>query len=278
MRFSVIDYEGVKKLMNIYLRPKNIVVVGGGTGIGYATAQKLLDEGANSVVLASRNTQKLESAIASLKRSASQKVVSVKFDIANVQSHVKMLQEAQSVIGGGVEYLLDGCVISSGVNFDGSNWKGFNISEVDWDRVMNINLKGVFFLIRNFANLMYENHRQGNICVVSSISAHRDLLSIYQITKNALSRIVHAYGKHLCERGVVLNCVEPGTTKTDMMRNLADYTDGVCGGKPWNDASIKRLLRAEEIAEIIFFLMSNLGEAMSGSCVLASGGNKGLFP
>lgn len=67
--------------------------------------------------------------------------------------------------------------------------------------------------------------------MLSSISAHRDLLSVYQISKNAVSGIVHDYGKHLCERGIVLNCVESGTTNTDMMRGLADYTDGIRGGK-----------------------------------------------
>ena len=68
-------------------------------------------------------------------------------------------------------------------------------------------------MIRNYANFMHARKIQGNICVVSSISAHRDLLSVYQISKNAISGIVHTYGKYLCERGIVLNGVEPGTTE-----------------------------------------------------------------
>ena len=139
---------------------------------------------------------------------------------------------------------------------------------------MNINLKGPFFLIRNFSNYLFSNNIKGNICVISSISAHRDLLSCYQITKNALSGLVHCYGKYLYQRGIILNGVEPGTTDTNMMKHLKIYTDGIRQGKKWMDNSLGRVLRAEEIAEIIAFLMSNLGEVMSGSCILAGGGCK----
>lgn len=258
--------------MEFHLRPKNVVVIGGATGIGYATAQKLLDAGAMKVILASRNEKKLNAAMQSLKRREDQQVYVLPFDIADVKSHADMIEKARNMTG----EIPDGLVISSGVDFDGSNWKGFNISEADWDRVMDINLKGVYFLMRNFANYLHANQIKGNICIVSSISAHRDLLSVYQVTKNAISGIVHAYGKHLCERGIVLNCVEPGTTNTDMMHNLSAYTDGVRPGKTWNDNSIRRLIRPEEIADIICFLMSDLGETMSGSCVLAGGGCKSI--
>lgn len=258
--------------MDIKLRPKNIIVVGGGSGIGYAAAQKLLDNGADSVVLASRNSSKINNAAATLKHENRQRIFTVEFDVSNVSRHEEMLKTAEKMI----QTVPDGLVISSGVDYDGSNWMGFNISEEDWDRVMNVNLKGAFFLIRNFSNYLHSRQTKGNICAVSSISAHRDMLSVYQISKNVLSGIVHTYGKYLCERGIVLNCVEPGTTNTDMMGHLSDYTDGVRPGKEWKDNSVRRLLRSEEIADIICFLMSEIGEVMSGSCVLAGGGCKSI--
>ena len=259
--------------MEVYIRPKNIIVVGGGSGIGYACAQRLLDGGAKNIILASRNLEKLNHAKNALRHSAVQGIFTVQLDISKVKSHQSFIAEAQSLIP---DCPLDGLVLSGGVNFDGSNWKGFNVSEEDWDRVMNTNLKGTFFLLRNFANYLFEHKTRGNICVISSISAHRDMLSPYQISKSAISAIVHAFGKFLCERGVVLNCVEPGSTDTDMMPHLKQYTDGVRPGKIWTDNSIGRVLRPEEIAEIVYFCMTNLGETMSGSCVLAGGGCKGL--
>ena len=255
--------------MKIELRPKNIIVIGGASGIGFSTAERLLDYGAENVILASRNREKLEAAKNKLN---SKKVSIVPFDISHCSSHEKFISEVFETIG----EIPDGLVISSGLNFNGANWKGFNISEGDWDKVMNINLKGVFFLIRNFSNFLYSRMKRGNICVVSSISARRDLISVYQITKNAVSGIVHAYGKHLCERGIILNGVEPGTTEGGMLGELQKYTDGIRPGLPWNDNSIRRVIRPEEIAEIICFLMSDLGEVLSGSCILAGGGCKAL--
>lgn len=261
--------------MKVFLRPKNILIIGGSGGIGYAAAQRLLDGGAQNIILASRNINKLEQAKNNLIKNNSQSIHCINFDITNISQQEKFLLQCQKLI---TPNNLDGLLISSGVNFDGGNWKGFNISENDWDKVMNINLKGVFFLLRNFTNFLCENKIKGNICIVSSISAYRDLISIYQVTKNALSRIVHAYGKYLCEKGVVLNCVEPGVVNTEMMPQLKDYTDGIKAGKPWNESPIRRIIRPEEIAEIIYMLMSNLGEIMSGSCILCGGGTKALFP
>ena len=200
----------------------------------------------------------------------------MEIDITNVKGNSEAIKKAQELLGD--KNPLDGLVLSSGVNFDGSNWKGFNISEEDWDRVMDTNLKGVFFFMRDFANYLYENKIKGNIGVVSSISAHRDMLSPYQISKHSISRIVNAYGKHLCERGVVLNCVEPGPVYTEMMKGLEKYTDGVREGEPWNDASIRRLVRPEEVAQVVCFLMSLLGETMSGDCIVVAGGTKSIFP
>lgn len=262
--------------MKVELKPKNIIIIGGGSGIGEATARCLLQNGAQSIILASRNIQKLEKLKADLSRDSQKKIACIKFDIADVKTHLDFINAAQKLIG--EHNPIDGMVISSGVNFDGSNWKGFNISEEDYDRVMDINLKGVFFLMRNFANWLHSNNRKGNICIVSSISAHRDLLSVYQISKNAISRIVHTYGKYLCEKGVILNAVEPGVTDTDMMPHLKTYTDGIREGKAWGDNSIRRVIRPEEIAEVIFYCMTNMGEVLSGSCILCGGGTKSIFP
>ena len=130
--------------MEVFLKPKNIIVLGGGSGIGFAAAQRLLDGGAHSVILASRNMLKLREAAKSLKSSSDQEILCCDFDLSDVKLQNPKLEEIQKMLK---NKPLDGLVISSGMNFDGSNWKGFNISEADWDSVMNVNLKGAFFLL-----------------------------------------------------------------------------------------------------------------------------------
>lgn len=199
--------------MEVSLRAKKVIITGGGSGIGLATAKKLLESGAEKIILASRNVDKLEQAKKSL---CDGRVYICQLDISDCAQHEDFVRKVDGLIG----ETADGMVISSGLSFDGSNWKGFNVSERDWDRIMDTNLKGVFFMMRTFANHLHSLNSPGNICIVSSISAHRDLLSVYQISKNAISGIVHAYGKHLCERGIVLNCVEPGATEGGMLGEL----------------------------------------------------------
>ncbi len=251
------------------LRPKNIIIIGGAGGIGLATAKEMLQEGVEHILLCSRNNEHLNVACQILNDS---RISSIEYDITDIKSDERLFNMAYDKFG----CHPDGLVITSGVNYDGGNWKGFNISEVDYDKVMDTNLKGVFFMMRNFANYLHGNKIKGNICIVSSISAHRDLLSVYQISKNAISGIVHAYGKYLCERGIILNGVEPGTTDGGML-NLEKYTDGIREGLPWNDNSIRRVIRPEEIAKIIVFCMSDLGEVMSGTMILAGGGCKSII-
>lgn len=255
--------------MQYELRSKNILIVGGAGGIGYATAKKLLHSGAAKVVLASRNCEKLESAKNLLD---DPRVAIFQFDITKCESHLDHLKHISTNIGAPI----DGLVISSGLNANNQGWSGFNVLESTWDAVMNVNLKGPFFLTRTFCNYLIKQGVSGNICIISSISAHRDFLSVYQITKNAISGFVHAYGKHLYEKGIVLNCIEPGVTDGGMLKNLQKYTDGIRPGEPWNDNSIRRIIRPEEIAEVILFLMSEAGVVLCGSCVLAAGGCKSI--
>ena len=132
----------------------------------------LMDSTVKNVIISSRNLEKLNCAKESLNDN---RVHVATIDISNVKLHKQFMIDVNEMINDCV----DGVIISSGLDFDGSNWKGFNISEKDYDRIMDVNLKGVFFIIRNYANYMCENHIKGNICVVSSISAHRDLSLIH---------------------------------------------------------------------------------------------------
>lgn len=254
------------------IKVRNVVIIGGATGIGYATAQAFLDAGVNSVYVSSRSESKMRHAAQNLRCYNNQKVLFGELDIADCKSHIEFLEKITSEIG----TIPDGLVISSGIHRDSGGWRGFNTTEEDWDTVMNINLKGTFFLMRNFTNYLCSKSVKGKICIVSSQAAHRDLLGAYPISKNAISGVIHAYGKHLVEKGIILNGIEPGLVDTPMMSYFHEYTNGIREGKIWGDNSIHRIIRPEEIAKLILFLMSEGSEIMAGTVLLANGGCKSI--
>lgn len=114
------------------IRPKNIVIIGGGSGIGLATAKKvLMDSTVKNVIISSRNLEKLNCAKESLNDN---RVHVATIDISNVKLHKQFMIDVNEMINDCV----DGVIISSGLDFDGSNWKGFNILEKDYDRIMDV--------------------------------------------------------------------------------------------------------------------------------------------
>jgi 3-oxoacyl-[acyl-carrier protein] reductase len=128
---------GRKKMKRCDLRPKNILVLGGGSGIRKAIVEELLISGAENIIIASRNKAKLDESAKGFKTKWGQRVYTLSVDITNVKANRSAIKQAEEMLGG---KRLDGLVLSSGVNFDASNWKGFNITEEDWDKVMNTNL------------------------------------------------------------------------------------------------------------------------------------------
>ncbi|MBO4793298.1 MAG: SDR family oxidoreductase [Deltaproteobacteria bacterium] len=256
--------------MNI--RPQNVLIVGGSEGIGFSTAEELLKNGVRNIYIASRSMAKLERAAEKLRQQYAANIFFGSFDISNCSAHLSFLDSVKKEMGA----IPDGLVISAGVHKDSGHWRGFNMSEADWDLVINTNLKGVFFLIRNYSNWMIRAKARGNICVVSSQAARRDLLGAYQISKNAISGVIHAYGKHLFERGITLNGIEPGLVDTPMMSYFKGFTDGIREGKSFPDNSMHRLIRPEEIAGLICFLMSDASDVLSGTVLLANGGAKSI--
>ena len=260
--------------MEINLRPKNILITGGGSGIGYAVAKRLLFANAR-VIVAGRNEEKLQHAVSKLNSECYGGFIKyLVFDVADVKSHTAKIDEAQQIFGS--HHLLDGLVQCAGVFFHAGGWKGFNVSEEDYDQIMNTNLKGPFFLMRNVVNYMVKESIRGNVCNVASMVEWQDTVGPYEMSKLAFSRITKTYGKHLGDFGIILNGVSPGIVKSDMLP-LPGITDGVEPGGQLVNASIKRAMRPEEIAESVFFLLTNVGETFSGSMILQTGGSKVMW-
>ncbi|WP_281557801.1 SDR family oxidoreductase [Thalassomonas sp. RHCl1] len=238
---------------------KSAIVTGGGSGMGAATARKLLENGW-SVTIFGRTKAKLDKFLADIgqpdKIHAVQGDVSQRDDVQNlINSHIAKFGR------------LDGLVNSAGVAIGGS------ISEVtldDWKQVMSINVEGVF----NTISLAVEHLKKvgGSIVNVSSVSGLGGDwgFSPYNASKGALSNFTRALALELGNQGMRVNAVAPSLTDTDMTSFLTESDEMMALFKSRNP--IGRAARPDEIASAIIFLLSDDASFINGVDLPVDGG------
>lgn len=240
------------------LKERWAIITGGSSGIGYSIAKAFLDAGA-SVIITGRNKERLENARHSL--NCPGRVFYFVLDNSNVSSFPSTFQRMLACAeekNGQISILVN----NAGVG--GATLP--NASEKDYDKVMNTNLKGVFFLSQMIGKYMKERNIKGNILNIASSSCIRPANSAYALSKWSVRGFTLGLAKSLIPYGIVVNGVAPGPTATPMM------------GRSKNDNLIKnelplgRYILPEEIANISVFLVSNMGRAIIGDMVYASGG------
>lgn len=120
------------------LRGKNIIVTGGGRGLGYYIAKKCISEGAN-VLITGRNEQVLQSAVVEL----GERCRYLCFDVQNIAGIPEFIEQAAKVFSGEKIHCL---VSNAGISLHEGNFR--NVTEEGWDRQINTNLKGNYFLVK----------------------------------------------------------------------------------------------------------------------------------
>ncbi len=246
------------------LTGKIAVVTGAARGIGLSTAEALAEAGA-TVVLTDMNPDMLAAATGSL----SEKGFAVDHEVLDV-TDVKSVQVAHDAIlarHGRVDVLVNNAGIAI------SNHPAETMADEVWNKVIDVNLNGVFWCCRAFGNTMLKQGT-GSIVNVGSMSGIIVNRPQEQANYNASKAAVHHLTKSLAAewgaRGVRVNSVAPTYIETEMTKYVYEdeemYRHWV-GGTPMN-----RLGRTDEIASVILFLASDAASLMTGSIVLADGG------
>ncbi len=240
---------------NKCLTGRTAFISGGTSGIGFAVAKCYLQAGAQ-VMIAGRNRQKLDNAVAQLQAYGS--VMGAQMDISDVDA----LQDSFETIVKDTMGTIDILVNCAGVNFGGVYG---SISEEDFDRVISTNLKGTLFLSQLASNYMIANNIRGNILNVASAGAFRPANTAYRISKWGVRGMTLGMAKSLIPHGIVVNGIAPGPTATDM---LGASNDNLTREK----SPSGRMATAEEIAEMAKLLVSDAGRLVVGEIVSMSGG------
>lgn len=236
---------------------KNIIVTGGGSGLGYYIAKRCLAEGAN-VVIGGRNEAKLKKATAEL----GGKCQYILFDVRNVGGIRHFIEEAERKFDGEKIF---GLVSNAGVSLHEGNFR--NVTETGWNEQIDTNLKGNYFLVKEFIQYLEgKNDKTGNIVVITSERSRRSDDIPYGLTKAASDSFVQCFASKVIKEGIRVNGVAPGVTASDMTgidRNENMYAE-------WQPAN--RFFLPEEVAEVVNFLLSDVSNCISGEIIACDQG------
>jgi 3-oxoacyl-[acyl-carrier protein] reductase len=244
------------------LEGKNAIVTGGSQGIGTAASLMLAEEGAN-VCLTYRSHKQEAEEVAKQIEGMGRKALAVKCDIS-------VFSEAEAVVKAAVEAFgrIDILVNNAGMNWDGVCWK---MTEEQWDRVLEVNLKGYFNFTRHVAPL-FKSQKYGRMINVTSINGMRGKFgqTNYSASKAGIIGYTKAVAKELGAFGVTVNAVAPGLIETAMLK-ASEARDKIVD-MAMAEIVLKRVGQPEDLANVIAFLASDKAKHVTGEVIKVDGG------
>ena len=244
---------------NIDLKGKRAIVTGAARGIGFAIAERLLQSGA-TVTLWDIELPNLEKAQADLKSAGN--VFSVEVDVTQENSIKRGLELTYEHMGD-VEILINNAGITGG------NATVWDMGITEWQKVLDIDLTGVFLCCRALAPRMMSKG-YGRIVNIASIAGKEGNPNAahYSAAKAGVISLTKSLGKEMVETGVLCNCVTPAVIETPMLDQMTDqHKDYMVSKIPLN-----RMGKPEEVAALVAWLASEDCSFSTGGVFDISGG------
>jgi len=236
---------------------KNVVITGGSTGIGFATAQAFIKEGAN-VWITSRSAENLQQAAEKIN---SPKLTTVVSDTSNLEG-ISILEKAVTESGNKIDvlFLNAGIAVFSPIE---------HATEEDFDAQFNTNVKGYYFTLQKMIPHLVEG---ASVVFTSSTvaTASQMYASVYSATKGAVNKIAHIAANELADRKIRVNIVSPGPIKTEGFEKVV--TDDEVKKQFAATTAVQRLGNPDEIATTVLFLSSDKASFITGAELMVDGG------
>ena len=244
---------------NDLLKSRVALITGGTSGIGFSIAQAFLNSGA-TVIITGRNDERIKEACIKLESDLYKgKILGVVLDNTKAETFETALHN--------VIKQLDGKQIDILVNNAGVLGGHISTTTIDeYDKVMDTNLRGVFFLCQMFGKYLKNNSIKGNILNIASSSSLRPAVSAYTLSKWGIRGLTLGLARALAPYGITVNGIAPGQTATPML--LKDASKGLA-----TNTILGRYALPEEIANMAVFLVSELGRSIVGDIVYMTGGS-----
>ena len=240
------------------LSRKVTLITGGSGGIGRTIARQIIAAG-GKVILSGRNEKTLNEICEAL--GCVEAVRYIRMDFDRIGSFEDRLRVATELFP---EKRIDILVNCAGV----IDHHGFlDVSEEVYDRVMDTNLKGTYFMCQAFSKYLIDNGMKGHILNLSSSSALRPASTPYSISKWGIRGLTQGLADVLLPYGIVVNAIGPGPTATEML----GVGEGDTIYHPTNPS--RRYATPEEIANLAVLLISGAGDMVVGDTFYITGGS-----
>lgn len=235
---------------------KNIMITGGTTGIGLATAKAFIKAGA-TVWITGRKAANLKKAAAEIGSPNLKTVVSDTANLHGIADLEKAVAESGSKVD--VLFLNAGIAVFTPIA---------QVTEADFDAQFNTNVKGHFFTLQKLMPYLAEG---GSVIFTSSTvaTAANAGTSVYSATKGALNKVAQIAANELAERKIRVNIVSPGPVLTPGLESVVpEEAKGYLAGA----TAMQRLGDPDEIANTVLFLASDAASFITGTELVADGG------
>lgn len=252
------NYVPVEKIndKDNLLEDKVVLIVGASGGIGSEIARAFASSGAK-VVLAARNTKKLDK----LSEEIGPNAKWIQFDISDIKEIRKNVEKAVEIYG-----RIDALVNVAGIHSTKSMTNFFNTTIEDWERIMKVNLEGMYFTSQAVAQYFVDNKIKGHILNISSSTGAEPAWSAYRLSKRDIEGLTLGLAQVLTKYGITVNGIAPGSTATGLL--------GVKEGDSiyTTDNEVGRYVMPNEVATYALLLVSDLGNMVVGDTLYISGG------
>ncbi len=244
---------------------KVALVTGGSRGIGKAICLKYAYEGASIAVNYTKGSKEAEAVVAEI-RAMGRKAIALQADVSQRDQVKRMVSEAINTFG-----KIDILVNNAGILIPKDLME---TSDDEWDRVMDVNLKGPFICMQEVSKSMIEQGG-GRIISTSSISGLGCAPTgegAYGCSKAGLIMLTSVAAQDLGPYSVNVNCIAPGWIKTDMTAGKSGVEAETVNKRKATLAAMRRIGEPEDIAKVALFLASEESSFITGQVIVADGG------
>lgn len=248
--------------MQINLTNQTAIITGAGQGIGLRIAQMLHNAGAN-ILLNDLDATLCKEAAAKI----GERCLEMPGDAGDPTFIEQMIKKAVNSFGS-----LNIAIANAGITLFGS-FSDYPVA--DFDRVMNVNLRGTFYLAQMASNQMIQQKTGGSLLFTSSVTGHQahKNLAAYSMTKAGVEMLAKNLVSEIAEHGINVNCIAPGATLTERTLQDPEYLS------TWTKLTpMKKPGTVDDVANAAVFLVSEQARHITGQSLVIDGGWSAMSP